>query len=63
MASKRGRLLIRQPRVKKESELLHAQYSTPDDVMLAREGFQVTETIQNTHPLKNITYLSCLSLL
>lgn len=44
MASKRGRLLIRQPRVKKESEQLHAQYSTPDDVMLAREGFQVTKT-------------------
>lgn len=41
MGSKRGRLLIRQPRVKKESELLQAQYSTPDSVM-DREGFQVS---------------------
>lgn len=42
MGSKRGRLLIRQPRVKKDSELLHTQYSAPGNSSLAHEGFQVT---------------------
>lgn len=41
-SGKRGRLLIRQPHVKKESDPLHAQYSTPE-CALDREGFQVRE--------------------
>lgn len=41
MGSKRGRLLIRQPRIKKDTDMLQqSQYSTPDTAM-EREAFQV----------------------